>query len=192
MNLKTALTACALGVGLFLLGRVSAEDEMEGGGGEMPAWTVLGPEHEELAKSAGDWDVAGKMWMTPGAEPMEFAATAKREMVLNGRYMREIFKAQFGPDPFEGWLLQGYDTFRKEWVHIWMDCSNPVLSISRGQVKEGVCTMTGDDPDMMTGKIAQVRTVVSHDGPDKATMTMYSNADGPERMAMQMLYTRKK
>jgi len=192
MRITTALIACALGVGLFLLGRVSAEDEMEGAGGEMPEWMNLGPEHEELAKSAGNWDVAGKMWMAPGAEPMEFTATAKREMVLGGRYMREIFSAQFGPDAFEGWLLQGYDTIRKEWVHVWMDVSNPIMSIARGQTKDGVCTMLGEDPDMMTGKLSPTRTVVKHEGDDKGTMSMYTTTDGAERMTMQMVYTRKK
>src|SRR5205085_4267708 len=43
-----------------------------------------GPEHQQLAKLAGKWDLQVTSWMTPGGAPMKSTGTAEFKPVLGG------------------------------------------------------------------------------------------------------------
>jgi hypothetical protein len=72
---------------------------------EMAAWATAmmpGLEHQKLAARSGTWDLDMKMWMAPGMPPMESKGEAVCEMVLGGRFLREVVKSEFMGSPFEG------------------------------------------------------------------------------------------
>jgi hypothetical protein len=190
---KRTMTRIALGLGLtltagaFALGRASVQNETF----TMPAWTQPTAEHKELAKSVGNWDVKGEFSM-PGQPPQQITGTAKRELILNGMFLKETFHSEFAGMPFEGQLLQGYDTIRKEWVSIWMDSGSPVISVSQGKKEGDALVFFGEDPDFMTGKLKKTKTVVKVPDADHVTVSIYDVLEGSESLHMQMDYTRKK
>jgi Protein of unknown function (DUF1579) len=50
-----------------------------------------GPEHAWMDPLVGSWTVAMRVWPGPEADPFEIPGmTAKRELVLGGRYLREV------------------------------------------------------------------------------------------------------
>ncbi len=57
---------------------------------EMEAKARAPGEHRRyLNRMIGEWEGVFRMWMEPGAEPMEMPGTVKREWVLDGRYIHE-------------------------------------------------------------------------------------------------------
>ncbi|MHC4550356.1 MAG: DUF1579 domain-containing protein [Planctomycetota bacterium] len=193
MRIRQAVAGCVIAVGAFALGQALAQERDEGQGMPQPTWQKLTPHHEQMKKSVGEWQVAGEYAMGPGAPLQPFTATAKREMILGGRFVLETFTCSFGGMPYEGRLLMGYDTVRKEYVSVWVDSSSPVMGISRGAEKDGVMTLTGEDPDLMTGRLKKTKSVVKPDHEDQVTMSMYDVApDGSERLTMRLVYKRKK
>jgi hypothetical protein len=188
-------TVAAVAVAAFCLGQVFAQEpgEKPAGAPMMPPWMKLTQEHKDLAASVGTFDVAGEIYTAPGAPAMKMAGTSHREMVLDGRYLVEMFKSSWMGQPFEGHLLQGYDTVRKEYVSIWVDSSSPVPSIARGKKgDDGRIVMYSEDPDMTpAGTLVKMKSVIEHKD-DAMVMTAYKVTDKGDQMHMKLTYTRKK
>lgn len=190
---KLMITAAVLTVcgASFLAGQVSAQDEA-GGGMQIPEWAQKGPEHEEMKKWAGEWDVAQKMWMMPGQPPAEMAATNSARLLWDGRYLESDFKGDFMGTPFDGRLLMGFDRADKQWVAIWIDSMSTYISVSRGTEKDGKITFETNDPDWTTGKKVKSEMIIEWKGDDQYVLSMMSAApDGTLHTSMEMTYTRK-
>jgi len=191
MSSKRRITIiAAIAVSAFFLGQVAAQDQEPAGDHKTPPWMQTTQQHKDMAASVGTWDVKGEMYNAPGQPPMKFSGTAVRRMVLGGNYLAEVFKgAEF---PFEGHLLQGYDTVRKEFVSIWADSSSPVMSVSRGtQGEDGKVVMFSEEPDLGSGKLVKMKSVIEpHKG--GMTMTAYKVTDKGETISMKLVYTRRK
>lgn len=170
------------------------EDQPQGEAGmEMPAWMELGDEHAALKKFAGEWTAVSKFWMAPGAEPMVGAATARAEMILGGRFLRQVYKAKYGPQDFEGHLHVGYDTVNNVYVSTWIDNMSPYLYVTRGPAVDGVTWLDGEEPDMMSGQMK--RTVMSIQWTDADTWVLAAYDLGPDHsktQRMEITYSRKK
>jgi len=199
MRTRNAVVGAAVALALvaLALGRAAAQDEGgesgEGQGGAMgmPAWMMPTGEHKELLDSCGTFDVKGEMWMAPGAPPQPFTATAVREAILGGKYVRETFHSTFAGMPLEGMLLQGYDTVRGQYVTIWMDNFSPVPSIGYGEkAEDGSLVSWSEDPDPGSGELKKTKSVTR--GLEDGTVQMEQfdvASDGTETKAMRLVYT---
>jgi hypothetical protein len=189
---KTAAVVAACTV-CFLAGHVVAQDDSGGGAMQMPAWAQKGPQHEVLAKTVGDWDVAMKMTMMPGQPPMEMQGRASGESVYDGRFVKLTFHGDYMGTPFEGTNILAYDRVDEEWVAIWYDSMSSYISISRGKEKDGVVTYEMNDPDWMTGQKKKTTMIHKWVDDDTYTLDMRDKApDGNEYSTMFMTYSRKK
>lgn len=190
MKLRLSLTVFAVAIGSFFLG-AWAQDDKGGAAMQMPAWMAKTQHHKDMLKSCGDFTVDGNMWMVPGAEPMGFTGTSTRKMILNGYFLQEDMKGESMGVPYNGRLIQGYDTITKEFVSIWMDDHGPYITITRGQEKDGAITLTGQMPDMMTGKLKDTRSVVESDEMGQITYSSYDvPKEGDARLTMKISYKR--
>lgn len=152
-----------------------------------------GEAHAELAKMAGEYDVACKYRMSPDAEWSDATASSRVSMVLGGRYMVERFEGTFEGMPFNGLLFLGYDNTRKEYVSVWMDSMSTRPMVSSGSKDaNGVTTMIGKvyDPISPDGRVAKHVTIPMGDGRMKFQMYDTIPPVG-EVMVMEMVYTRK-
>jgi hypothetical protein len=179
----------------FVVGNTLAQDmeekKGEAGMGAMPAWMAKTDVHKKLAESVGTFDVETEFWMAPGAPAQKGKAVSKREMILNGFYLRETFKMDWEGMKFEGQLTSGYDTVRKRMVNTWVDNMSPVMNIEYGGEKDGMLVFTGENPGM-DGTLKKTRSTIKFDGDDKWTMTAYFVKEGGDEMHMRMVYTRRK
>jgi len=194
MNRIWIVSAMALLCGAgFLVGRVSAEDEMEGCAEmEAPAWTQAGPEHEKLKKMVGNWDVALKFQMSP-EEVMESTGKASYQPIMNGFFIEQTFSGTMMDKQFEGRGLYGYDRVNHEYVSTWCDSWSTYLYVSKGKEEGGVTTYTGQEPCYTKEGCAPYKHVVKWDGDNKMIFEMWSTGEDGKLFQMGTItYTRAK
>lgn len=68
-----------------------------------------GEMHAHLTQNVGAWHGTGKMWMTPGSEPVAVEHKATFTVVMDGRFVQGEFEGDMGGMPFHGMGLYGYD-----------------------------------------------------------------------------------
>lgn len=161
----------------------------------MPPEMTPGEHHARLAKMAGRWNVASKMWMDPAAPPMESKGTAEMRMIMDGRFLQEDFKGDMMGVPFTGMNILGYDGFQKQYVSTWIDSMTTETVVSRGTCSEDgkVMTMEGMMTNPETKKPQKTRFVTTKASDDQFTMEMFTpGPDGKDMKMMELRYTRAK
>ena len=147
-----------------------------------------GPEHEQLAKAEGTWDVAVER---QGMAPSK--GTAEMKMSLNGFWLTEKFTCDMGTMAFEGHNVTGYDPLKKKYVSTWVDNMGPNMIVTEGvfDPKTRTLTMVGDGVDMAGNKV-KMRNLTIHKDANTVLFEMYhTGADGKEAKVMTITYTRR-
>lgn len=161
----------------------------------MAAWekaVTPGPQHAQLAASAGTWDVASTWWTQPGAPPEQTTGTAERSMILGGRVLVEKFKGSMMGQPFEGMGTTGYDNVSRKWWGTWMDTMGTGMMTTAGTCEGARCEFVGTFNDPMTGGPQTMRIVAEH-GAERETTVLYGHGpDGKEAKLGELVYTRRK
>jgi len=153
-----------------------------------------GPVHELFAGHVGDWMIAAKSWMEPGADPIESTSESHAEMILGGRFLDESVTGTVMGTPFEGRGLTGYDNTTHVATSIWIDSMGTVMVVMSGLYEKPGEPMElfGDMVDPGSGQVIKVRTVTTFSGDDAHRMDYYMTVTGGEETkAMELIYTRK-
>lgn len=155
-----------------------------------------GDAHKKLDGMAGTWDAKVKMWMEPGAQPMESSGKAVNEWVLSGRWLQQKFDGSMMGMPFSGIGYTGYDNIRKTYVGTWMDSmSTGVMSSSGtgGDASGKTWTFTATSLDPMSGEPVSCDEKITWVDKDKHVFEMNCpDMDGNMYKMMEITYTRKK
>src|SRR5512134_3851174 len=113
--LRSTLTSLTL-VALLLGAPLQAQDAIKAPEmtpeqkAEMEAYMKAGapgPEHKQLASTAGTYDVKIKNWHEPGGPATEETGSATRMMALDGRILVEQFQGTMMGSPFTGHGMTG-------------------------------------------------------------------------------------
>ena len=106
-----------------LLSDDEGSDSGKGGGAANGAEALEpGPEHKELAKLVGKWEVIGKFWMgTPDDGKAGPPGTSEFKSILGGRYIQQDFTGTFMGKPYTGMGVMGYDRYAKHYTAYWND-----------------------------------------------------------------------
>src|SRR6266849_6742120 len=91
-----------------------------------------GAVHQKLAKRVGEWTIATKVWMQPGAPPSESTGTAKITSILGGRFLREEGSGTFMGQPSSGMRLWGYNNGTKQYEAMWMYTGSTAMLMLKG------------------------------------------------------------
>ena len=165
----------------------------------MEAWQKMaapGKEHALLAKMAGNWEVAIKTWMEPGAPPSDGKGTATMKMILGGRTLIEEFKGDFGGMPFEGFGTIGFYNYRQKFWQTWTDNFGTGLWQANGTInKEGnAITFVGkSDRPAANLKDMEMKTIYRLLSDDHHIFETYDvDGKGTERKTMEIEYKRKR
>jgi hypothetical protein len=160
-----------------------------------------GENHKLLAKTAGTWSYAVKMWMDPKGPPNESSGTAVVKEALGGRYFLGEHSGKFqmpGPDgkmmdvDFKGMSTEGYDNVKKVFVATWIDNMGTAIMYLEGSYDTMTKTMTyRGESEMMPGMKTKVREVIKYTDKDHHTFEWYEDRDGTEVKTMEIAYTRK-
>lgn len=163
---------------------------------QMQAWmekfATPGPEHEWFEFFVGEWTYDSRMWMAPGAEPLESSGRARFALELGGRYMRGHYDGAFMGQPFQGQDMSGFDRVSGEYFNLWFDTMGTGYILSRGERSaDGKTVITrGTGPDPITGGTANHRMVQTITGENTFSFEMFQGAEGDEAKVMQIDYTR--
>ena len=163
---------------------------------EMAAWQKAmspGPEHQGLAKFAGDWTFTNKAWMAPGTPPQESTGTMHGETAFGGRYLVEDWKGSMMGQSFEGRGTTAYDNVGKVYQNTWYDNMGTGMWYSTGQCDAaGVCKYSGDTFDPMSGKKVTLRSELSWVDANSFKMVMYGpGPDGKDYQMMEIVAKKK-
>lgn len=194
------LLAMTLLVSTRVLSQEKAKPPVEDEMAEMMAkWKQLnakGPEHEKFKGMVGSWETETRMWMAPQTPPMVSQGTAEFRLILDGRYIQQMYKCPMMGEAFEGLGIEGYDRVKQKYVSIWLDNSGTGIFLTEGTMDESgkVCTYHGKMDDPMTGqKDKVVKSVAREINKDKVVFEMYDTMPGVgEFKSMEITYTRKK
>jgi hypothetical protein len=183
-------------VSAFLIGSLAADDKKAGKPDLNAMMAAMakhgqpGEHHKALAHLAGKWKMSGKMWMDPAADPMPFAGTSERKLIMDGRFLAD----QVSGDesfPFEGKGWVGYDNHTKKLTWAWIDSSTTSIGTGEGTFDPATktFTMTGESYDPTMGKVVKGKEVTQVKG-DTIVSTFYKNLDGKDVKGMEITYTK--
>jgi hypothetical protein len=199
MRLKNlALSLGLIAATAFVTATVVSQEQPDG---QMPEWMT--PEamarmtpnehHEKLAQFVGTWHQDMKFWESPGAEPSAMSGTSTYTWLIEGRYLKGKYEANFGGMPFVGYEIMGYDNMKQEYFSIWFDNFGTGYMISTGQLKGDTMSMSGTSDDPMTGeKGIKMRSVGKIVDDNTMTFEMFRSSDGAEFKNMESTSTRIK
>jgi len=154
-----------------------------------------GEHHKHLAYFAGTFEYTNKMWMSPGAPPMESKGTSVSKMVMGGRYLQDDVVGSAMGMPFEGMALTAYDNTRGEYSLIWIDNMGTGITRATGTCSNDGKTLTFEGTVPYPGSpeplpFKEVLTVIDD---THHTMAWYMpGQDGEMFKTMELSYTRVK
>jgi hypothetical protein len=156
-------------------------------------YSMPGKEHKLLQRMAGRWETVSKYWKEPGEPPVEAKGSAKRKLVLDGRFIMEELDGGVLGMPFRGVGLYGYDAFEKKYTSAWLDTTSTAICTYLGvyDEKKDLVDFVGEYGDPWTGVKMKIRGVTRFLGEDKHALELYMPTDkGGERKLLEIVYTR--
>jgi hypothetical protein len=191
----TLAVTVALAVGTGLALAQQEKQDMDAMTQEWLKWSTPGAPHATLAKLAGKWTTAQKMWMDPSAPPQEASGTAEFTMVHGGRYLAQSYTGTMMDAPFEGSGMVGYDNFGKRYMSTWADNMGTMLLWATGSANAAgnEITLSGSYDDPMTGgKPKKFREVMKITGADRYVFEFWEDRDGKMVRTIEIVHTRAK
>jgi len=152
-----------------------------------------GDMHKMLAANAGTWKAQTIYWMAPGGEPQKSEATATGEMILGGRYLVSKYSGNMWGMPFEGMEIAGYDNTAKTFNSTWVDNMGTGMLFMTGKYDESKkqINYSGQMMDPLSGKMCNVREIVTHNSDGTMKMEMFGPDDkGTEFKMMEINFTK--
>lgn len=153
-------------------------------------YAMPGENHKLMEPMIGEWDETVVMWFAPDAPPVTMEASMTAEWILDGRWVRSEHRGTMMGRPFHGIGLDGYDSYREEYVSIWMDNMSTASMVSRGthDPATNAVTLMSTADDFMTGRQdVPVRSVTHWTDPDTFVFEMYTvTEDGTEYQVMEL------
>lgn len=151
--------------------------------------------HEFLASFEGEWKTTTRMFMEPGAPPMESKGTSSARMILGGRFLEEKLSGEMMGQPLEGMGLTGFDNNTQLFVSTWCDSLNTGITMSHGSIDQTgrVLTYVGSMNEPMTGEIGKaIKMVLTRTDEDHHLFEMFEVLYGEQFKVFEIEYARVK
>ena len=166
---------------------------------EMMAAARPGPEHAELMALAGTWDVEGRMWSAPGAEPLRLAFPAENRAVLGGRFLESRASGELMGMMVESLTIYGFDRRHRKYTIVGFDSFGTYYVTGAGTMDPAtrMVAMDGTDDDPIT-RMTQVYTLHLRlvDPDTYVTDAVFHDAahtgGGPSFKVVELTYRRRK
>lgn len=155
-----------------------------------------GAGHRRLDPLVGVFDTASSFWNAPGAPPESGTGVSTNTWELEGRYLKQHYTSEYAGQPFTGIGLTGFNNLLGVYEGTWFDSmSTGILPLSTGTFDAGgkVLTSTRSYVNMMTGKPATTREILTIHDADRHTFEWWQTDEGvPEFLMMKFEYTRRR
>jgi hypothetical protein len=152
-----------------------------------------GEPHKLFGKLEGSWTTISRSWVAPDRPPVESSGTCEQKMVLEGRYLQQIYTGDMMGKPFTGISLLGYNNHTGKYESVWLDSmSTAIYSFVGTAGADGrTITQTCSYDDPVRGP-ATWRTVTKIRDDDTVEFGMFlTPKGGTEEKMMEMTIARK-
>jgi uncharacterized protein DUF1579 len=148
--------------------------------------------HRRLAPMVGKFNAMTEFVMAPGTPPQKHDGTSENELVLGGRYLRQVYRGLAMGMPFEGIGYTGYDNPSKRYVGTWMDTFGTGLMNSVGTGKPSDKKMTfAAEAIEPSGKKVLFDCIITIEDHDHHAYEMWTKAPNGKRFrTMRVEYVR--
>jgi hypothetical protein len=148
-----------------------------------------------LERFVGDWDVE-KTFHPRSGEPSRQKGECRQSMMHDGRFLKSEFTFGEGERKTTGTGLIGFEPASGKFTSVWTDSRQTRMSFrqSKDKFNGEEIVLYGSSLDPPAADARRSRTVSKlEDGDKKLLHRQYSiNADGTERLVMELAMTRKK
>ena len=159
-------------------------------------YATPGAPHATLARFDGNWIAEMVMWMGKGTNADTMVGSCVNTMIMDGRYQRSEYQADFMGMPFNGMGITGYDNHEKVFKSTWVDNMGTGIMIMKGTWDESSKSLkqSGSTANPANGQEWTVRQVLRIVNDDTHIMEMYGPdpQTGEEYKTMEIKYTRRK
>ncbi len=152
-----------------------------------------GEPHKLFASLEGTWTTRTRSWMEPDKPPMETTGTCEQKLLLDGRFLQQIYTGDMMGEKFTGINLIGYDNHAKKYVSAWIDSMSTSIYYFEGTARAGGKTITQESSydDPVRGPTVW-RSVTRIKDDNTLEYEMYlTDKKGKEEKMMDMVVTRK-
>jgi hypothetical protein len=153
-----------------------------------------GAGQEFLKQFVGDWDVAKAFYPRGGGEPARAKGICRQTMIHDGRFLQSEFVFGDGPGRSTGLGLIGFEPATGRFTSVWTDSRQTRMSFRQANDKfDGhqivlYSQALGGEPE---GRRSKTVTKLEDNG-NKIVHRQFSvGGDGPERLVMELVMTRK-
>lgn len=167
----------------------------------MPASTRLAmpaERHGWMAPLVGEWKVEMRVYPGPGAQPISASSlTARREMILGGRYLREELTGTFGGAASSRVAILGYNNLDGRFELTTFDTFEPgqMVYLGRDEPTAGLFSMEGESTEAGMGPTPSGRKrdlrFEFEIAPDRSVERIYVRYPGEaEFLFVEQIFTR--
>lgn len=161
--------------------------------------TTPGEKHKFMQYFVGEWQSIQKIWPTPGAEPITLKQEITVESLFGGLFTKARIKIVegelMGRKDAEGWVINGYDTYREKFIAITFGNLGTRFSTVTGTLDETGKTRIdiGEEDNILTGDKIKTKAVTTIINKDKYLYEYYRmDPKGKKIKLMEIIYFRKK
>jgi hypothetical protein len=171
------------------------------GAGDLPASARLaapGPMHQPFAQLVGDWRCEMLVYPGVGIAPITSTdLTARRELTLGGRYLREELTGVFAGNPANRVGMLGYNALDERYEFATFDTFEPGLMLYHGhRTNSGALDLRGESTEAGLGpkptgrkRVLRFEWSMSPEGSVQKIFAKYPAE--PEALFVEQRYVRK-
>ena len=149
--------------------------------------------HKILEPFIGEWTTASKVWMDPGAPPIDCTGTASAKSIFDGRFIQSEHRGTFMGEAFVGIATTGYDNLKQKYVSTYIENGSTAITWAEGTYDKATKTFTfaGQMDDPTAGAKVPFRFTEKLVDKDRIAFEWFETRDGKETRMMELTYTRK-
>ncbi len=156
-----------------------------------------GEEHQELAKSVGNWKTTMRYRNDASEDWQEMSGSASYEAMFDGRFVigrdRGVFDMEGQQFPHESMMIMGYDRLRNEWTSSYYSSMSTWSGELRGKKNaDGVIEYAGIHYDTVTPEGRPSKAHSRWEGDDKMVFEMWDSIGGEMVHTMTWIAERQK
>jgi len=153
-----------------------------------------GEPHKALAKLEGSWTTRSRGWMEPGKPPVESFGTCEQKLILDGRYLQQVYTGDMAGLPYTGINILGYNNYTKKYESIWIDTMSTAIYffVGKGSAKGKTITQECKYDDPVKGpSVWRSVTRIKDDNTLEFEMFIKPKGGKKEEKMMEMTVARK-
>lgn len=145
-----------------------------------------------LVRMVGDWDVAKTVWPRDGGEAATTSGTCRQFLVQGDHFLQCDFRFGEGSAATTGTGVIGYDAASHRFTSTWFDSRSTRMSVRQGPGEPDAASiqLEGQALGDPAARRSRTESVLDPDGNRIVHRQWSRNADGSERLAMQLVLTR--